>query len=100
MKVQFAKQSTQTIITGIRQAMDGRALGDMVSIDEERGGLLVKISRLGTSSLQFDRSENGEFAVFTLSEEKIAFAHRAFKDEVLSKLVHIIEKSGGKILEV
>jgi hypothetical protein len=100
MKVQFAKQSTQTIITGIRQAMDGRALGDMVSIDEERGGLLVKISRLGTSSLQFDRSENGEFAVFTLSEEKIAFAHRAFKDEVKSKLVHIIEKSGGKILEV
>jgi hypothetical protein len=80
--------------------MDGRALGDMVSIDEERGGLLVKISRLGTSSLQFDRSENGEFAVFTLSEEKIAFAHRAFKDEVKSKLVHIIEKSGGKILEV
>jgi hypothetical protein len=100
MKVQFAKQSTQTIITGLRQAMDGRALGDMVSIDEERGGLLVKISKLGTSSLQFDRSENGEFAVFTLSEEKIAFAHRAFKDEVKSKLVHIIEKSGGKILEV
>jgi hypothetical protein len=100
MKVQFAKQSTQTIINGIRQAMDGRALGDVVSIDEERGGLLVKISKLGTSSLQFDRSENGEFAVFTLSEEKIAFAHRVFKDEVKSKLVHIIEKSGGKILEV
>lgn len=100
MKVQFAKQSTQTIITGLRQAMDGRALGDMVSIDEERGGLLVKISKLGTSSLQFDRSENGEFAVFTLSEEKIAFAHRAFKDEVKSKLVHIIEKSGGKVLEI
>ena len=99
MKVQFAKQSNQIIITGLRQAMDGRALGDMVSIDEERGGLLVKISKLGTSTLQFDRSENGEFAIFTLSEEKIAFAHRAFKDDVKSKLAHIIEKSGGKILE-
>jgi hypothetical protein len=99
MKVQFAKQSNQIIITGLRQAMDGRALGDMVSIDEERGGLMVKISKLGTSTLQFDRSENGEYAIFTLSEEKIAFAHRAFKDDVKSKLVHIIEKSGGKILE-
>ena len=79
--------------------MDGRSLGDLVTIDEAKGGLLVKISKLGTSSLQFDRSENGEFAIFTLSEEKIAFAHRAFKDEVKSKLVHVIEKSGGKILE-
>lgn len=99
MKVQFTKQSNQTIISGLRQAMDGRAISDMVSIDEERGGLQVKISKLGTSTLQFDRSENGEFAVFTLTEEKIAFAHRAFKDDVKSKLVHIIEKSGGKVLE-
>lgn len=99
MKVQFSKQPNQTIIAALRKTMDGRALGDMVTVDEERGGLCVKISKLGTSSLQFDRTDDGDFAVFTLSEEKIAFAHRAFKDDVKSKLVHVIEKSGGKILE-
>jgi len=99
MKVQFNKQPNQVIISALKKTMDGRSLGDLVSIDEDKGGLLIKISKLGTSSLQFDRSENGEFAIFTLSEEKIAFAHRAFKDDVKSKLVHIIEKSGGKVLE-
>jgi hypothetical protein len=99
MKVQFQKKSNELIIAELREAMDGRALAEMVSIGEERGGLFVKISKLGTSTLQFDRSEDGEFAIFTLSEEKIAFAHRAFKDEVKSKLANIIEKSGGKVLE-
>jgi hypothetical protein len=99
MKVQFTKQSNELIISALKKTMDGRAISDLVSIGEDKGGLLVKISKLGTSTLQFDRSDNDEFAVFTLSEEKIAFAHRAFKDDVKSKLVHIIEKSGGKILE-
>lgn len=79
--------------------MEGRALGDIVSLGEEGGNLIVKISKLGTSTLQFDRSEQGDDTIFTLSVEKIAFAHKAFKDEVKSKLVHLIEKSGGKVLE-
>jgi hypothetical protein len=99
MKVQFSKQSNEIIITALRKTMEGRALNDLVTIGEENGGLLIQISKLGTSTLQFDRTENGDFAIFTLSQEKIAFAHRAFKDDVKSKLAHIIEKSGGKVIE-
>lgn len=99
MKIKFSKQPNSTIISAIQKTMEGRALGDLVSIGEEGGNLVVKISKLGTSTLQFDRSEHGSDAIFTLSVEKIAFAHKAFKDEVKSKLVHVIEKSGGTVLE-
>jgi hypothetical protein len=99
MKVQFPKQATSSVIAAIKKTMDGRALGDLVSIGEASGGLEVKISKLGTSTLQFERAESGEFITFTLTVEKIAFAHKAFKDEVKQKLVHVIEKSGGKVLQ-
>ena len=99
MKVQFALQSNSSIVILIRKTMEGRALGELVSIDEEGGHLVVKISKFGTSTLQFQRSDKGEHAVFTLASEKIAFAHKAFKDEVKSKFLHVIEKSGGTILE-
>lgn len=99
MKIRFSKQPNSNIIAAIRETMAGRSLGDIVSLDEEGGNLIVKISKLGTSILQFDRVDHLEHAVFTLSTEKIAFAHRAFKDEVKSKLVHVIEKSGGTVIE-
>lgn len=99
MKIKYAKQPNSTIISALQKAMEGRSLGDIVSLGDEGGNLIVKISKLGTSTLQFDRSEQGNDTIFTLSVEKIAFAHKAFKDEVKSKLVHVIEKSGGKVLE-
>jgi hypothetical protein len=98
MKVQFPKQATSSVIDAIRKTMDGRTLGDLVSLGEASGDLEVKISKLGTSTLLFERAENGEFITFTLTVEKIAFAHKAFKDEVKEKLVQVIEKSGGKVL--
>ena len=99
MKIKFTKQPNSEIISALQKTMEGRALGQIVSVGEEGGNLIVKISKLGTSTLQFDRSEQGNDLIFTLSVEKIAFAHKAFKDEVKSKFVSVIEKSGGKVLE-
>jgi hypothetical protein len=99
MKVQFTKKSTGEIVSSIRKTMEGRSLGDLVSIDESGQGLMVKISKLGTSTLEFERKDEGDIAIFTLTTEKIAFAHKAFKNEVTEKLVHVIEKSGGKVIK-
>lgn len=99
MKVQFKIQPNSNIIDAIRKTMEGRALGDIVSIDEEGGQLVVKISKLGTSTLSFNRLEKDGHAVFTLASEKIAFAHKAFKDDVKTKFLHVVEKSGGTVLE-
>ena len=99
MIVQFTKKPTGDIVSAITKTMEGRSLGDLVSIHEAGNGLLVKISKLGTSTLEFERKDDGQFAVFTLTTEKIAFAHKAFKSEVTAKLVHVIEKSGGKVIK-
>lgn len=100
MKVQFPKKiKNGELVTNLQASMAGRALGDLVSISEHSEGIVIKISKLGTSTLQFDREDEGAFAVFTLTSEKIAFAHKAFKDDVKAKLVTVIEKSGGTILE-
>ena len=99
MKIRFPKKTNNDIISAIQQTMSGRSIADLVSIGEDSGSLMVKISKLGTSTLLFERKDDGDFALFTLTTEKIAFAHKAFKDEVKQKLVHIIEKSGGTVLE-
>ena len=100
MKIQYPKSlKNGELVTNLQTAMSGRSLGDLVSISEHPEGIVIKISKLGTSILQFDREESGKFAVFTLSSEKIAFAHKAFKDEVKLKLISVIEKTGGSVLD-
>jgi hypothetical protein len=100
MKVQFPKKiANGELVTNLQASLAGRSLGDLVSISEHSQGIVIKISKLGTSTLQFDREEDGKFAIFTLTSEKIAFAHKAFKDDVKTKLISVIEKTGGTVLE-
>lgn len=99
MKIQFPSQSTSDIINSLKKELSGRSLGDLVSLDSSGHDLIMKISKLGTSSLIFSRSENPGAVVFTLTSEKIAFAHKAFKDDVKQKLQQVIIKVGGTVLE-
>lgn len=97
MKISFPKQPNAKIIQSIRQAMEGRSLNDLVSIEEQGSDVIVKISKLGTSVLTFKRTEDdGKDSVqLDLVGEKIAFAHKAFKDEVKLKFSEVIKKAGG-----
>jgi hypothetical protein len=99
MKLKFKKQSNQAIIKSLEDAMAGRNLKDLISLEDQDNCLVVKISKLGTSTLTFSRTDHGEDAQFILSSEKIAFAHKAFKNDVTDKLIHIIKKAGGEVIE-
>ena len=98
MKIQFPKLSNAEIISSLQKVLSGRSLGDLVSIEDLGNSMVMKISKLGTSSLTFSRAESDKEVTYTLTDEKIAFAHRAFKDDVKEKLVHVVEKAGGKML--
>lgn len=98
MKIQFPKQSNAQVITALQKVLTGRSLGDLVSLEDQDNNLVMKISKLGTSSLIFSRSEVGANVLYTLTEEKIAFAHRAFKDDVKAKLENVVTKAGGSVL--
>lgn len=98
MKVTFAEKNRDKILESIKAAMAGRKLAEMVDIALTKGKLEVTISKLGTSTLLFQEKENDKGLEYNLTSEKIAFTHRAFKDEVTDKIVKVIEKAGGKVV--
>ena len=98
MNIHFPAQTLSEVISKIQSALSGRSLGDLVSFHEKPEGIEVTISKLGTSTLFFSAKKAKEGFDLSLSQEKIAFAHKAFKDEVKSKLASVIEKAGGKVV--
>ncbi len=98
MKVSFTQKDRDQILKSIQGAMGDRKLGDMVSFDLAPGQLLVTIAKLGKSVLTFEEKSHEQGLTYTLVSEKIALAHRAFKDDVTSKIVKVIELAGGKVV--
>ena len=97
MKVDFQTQDKDKIIADIQNAMGDRALSKMVKFEMGGDELVVVISKMGTSKLVFSEACHDGGIVYTLTKEKIAFAHKAFKDDVTSKIVSVITKAGGKV---
>jgi len=97
MKFYFAETEPQKVVDAIMAQLGGRELGKMVRVDIEDSGLNVTISKFGTSNLRFSRAKKDEGLEFSLVDEKIAFTHRAFKDDVTKKLCSVIEQAGGKV---
>jgi len=94
MKFKFPGKNADKVIELMNEKLDGRKLGDMVSLEEKDEGIIVTISKLGTSTLEFCKNDDGGFE---LASEKIAFAHRMFKDEVTEKICQVIETCGGEV---
>jgi hypothetical protein len=99
MKISFPKQEPKKIVTAIKKAMGDRALSEMVEFAIDKAQMVITISKLGTSTLTFDKEVDGDKILFTMVEEKIAFTHRAFKGEVTEALVKIVKKAGGTVEE-
>ncbi len=97
MKVFFSEKNRTKILEDIRTAMGDRKLAEIVQFSLESGRLEVKICKLGTSVLDFAECETSSGLEYALESEKIAFTHRALKDEVKSKIIQCIEKAGGQV---
>ena len=97
MKVYFIEKNRDKILASIKEALGDRELAKLVHFNMNVGSLDVVISKLGTSTLQFTEEETTLGMEYRLTSEKIAFAHRAFKDEVTKKIVRVIERAGGKV---
>ena len=97
MKVFFPDKDPKAILGKIKEAFGGRELGKIVEFSTSSSNLLVTISKLGTSTLKFDREDKDEGIEYTLSKESIAFTHRAFKDDITDKIVRVLEQAGGKV---
>ncbi len=99
MKVDFEVQDKEQILSNIKEAMGGRALAKMVDFDLSADEMVVTISKMGKSKLFFSAQESDAGITYTLTKEKIAFSHKAFKGEVTEKIVKVIQKAGGKVTD-
>ena len=97
MKVVFDTKDRTKILDDIKEAMGGRSLAEIVDFSMTSNQLVVTISKMGTSKLEFSESETDSGYTYTLTKEKIALTHKAFKDEVTKKILSVVEKAGGKI---
>ena len=98
MRVHFPETDRNKVLANIKTALGDRKLAEMVNFAMAPGKLEVTISKLGTSVLSFAEKSVEKGLEYTLASEKIAFAHKAFKDEVTQKIIRVIEKAGGKVV--
>jgi hypothetical protein len=97
MKVLFNETDRTKILAGIKEAMGDRKLAEIVRFEMNSGTLEVIISKLGTSTLTFKEKIADQGIEYALTNEKIAFTHKAFKDEVTNKILSVIKDAGGKV---
>lgn len=97
MKVLFTEKDRNKILARIKEAMGSRKLAEMVEFGLKPGELEITISKMGTSILRFQEKAIDQGLQYELATEKIAFTHRAFKDEVKDKILKVVEAAGGKL---
>jgi len=99
MKFSLPEASPSDVKNKVLDALGGKELSKIVDFEFSDKNLIVTISKLGISKLTFDQEKTSDGMVYTLKNEKIAFTHKAFKGDVMSKILTVIEGIGGKILE-
>jgi hypothetical protein len=98
MNIFFAKTNPADVVAEINAVLNGRKLGDLVTLEHAGDEITVVIAKAGTSKISFKAEKKPEGITLKKSGEKIALTHRLFKDDVTQKFLQVVEKAGGKIL--
>ena len=100
MNIQFQETDPKKALKAINEALDERDLKKMVSIGLEGEDLVVVISKLGKSRLRFTPGKGEDKGLsYSLTNEKIALSHRAFKEDVTEKIKVLLKDAGGRVCE-
>lgn len=97
MKLCFENIEPTQVVHNLQEELKNRKWGDLVQFESIGDDIRVTIQKMGTSTLAFQHKKTGPHHVWTLTEEKIAFAHRAFKEEMKEKIVALVAKVGGSV---
>ena len=97
MKIRFTKKDPTQVFQQFQEQLRGRKLGELVQFESVDQNIRVIIKKMGTSILEFEHQQEGDLHEWVLTTEKIALAHRAFKGEILEKIIAMVEKIGGSV---
>lgn len=100
MRIRFADKDSQEALQEIKDALGGRKLGKIVSFDMQDDELTVTIKKMGKSTLEFSNNSAANQTEWELTNEKIALAHKPFRDEMIQKLTKVVHSIGGEVTDL
>lgn len=92
-----SNESPLVFAARVSEALKGRSLGSIVSVEGRPDAFLVRFDRLGKSEVEYRVVADGPGFRATVAKESIAFAHRAFRSDIEGRLVKLVEKLGAKV---
>ena len=99
MHIRFQTQDPEQILQDIQKALLSDAFTKIVSIERKNSSMTVKIKKMGPSTLVFDEQQDSGTIDWVLQTEKIAMAHKPFKEQMLKSISKIIKKLGGEFVQ-
>lgn len=93
---EVATASADDFLKQVIEAIHGRELGNMTTLQKSGNEITVTISKLGTTELKYLLEPLSTGFKAALKSEKIAFAHRPFRADIEGKLQRVMEKLGAK----
>ncbi len=98
MNFSFEDTTPQEVIQRLTDGLEDRGLGRLVNFDLSESELVVTIRKLGRSRLVFDVESGDHGHQFSLREQRIALAHRAFRSKVEALIKDVVDNIGGRII--
>ncbi|MEI7895264.1 MAG: hypothetical protein WCI05_19360 [Myxococcales bacterium] len=91
--------SPEEFLEKVRNALSTRTLGKVASMRLDGQDVVVIFSKMGTSEVRYRIERRAEGFRCSHTSEKIAFAHRAFRGDMESKLRVVFEKEGAQVTD-
>lgn len=98
MLLRFDEKDPGLILEAILAQFAGKSLDRYVDFNMAEEEIMVTIKKMGRSHLVFtwETGENG--LTLRLKSEKIALAHRAFRNEVANGILRVLQEAGGQVI--
>lgn len=82
----------------VSNSLSGKKLGEIASISLMGDDVIITFSKLGKSEVIFSLTKNNDGFVCSHKNEKIAFAHKAFRSEIEDKFSKVLTLNGAQVV--
>ncbi len=93
--IRFPREEREAILKRLREAMQGSLWTPCITLEFDGSILLIKVQKLGLSLIRYQERQTETHLIYEALDEKIAWAHRPFREEVESFLLNAVAAAGG-----
>lgn len=89
--------SPTEFVTKATEALAGRELGKIVSMELQEAEMIILFKKLGTSKVFFSLTKDNSGFTCEHKDEKIALTHKALRSDIEAKLAKVLESIGTQV---